>query len=100
MNYSEFKKNLKKEGICGFGLYTDESVMSISISCNTITYLKELQQEEKGYDGTSNFNPYSEATIKTIFLLSKQNFQKTKELMPIIYQLSLVKYWDILNQKT
>ena len=24
--------------------------MSISISCNTITYLKELQQEEKGYD--------------------------------------------------
>lgn len=65
MNYSEFKgnlkkitkdtflkclENLKKEEICGFGLYTDESVMSISISCNTITHLKELQQEEKGYD--------------------------------------------------
>lgn len=43
-------EKLQKEDICGFGLYTDESVMSISISCNTIAYLKELQQEEEGYN--------------------------------------------------
>lgn len=65
MNYSEFKENLKKitkatflkcaknlkaEEICGFGIYTDESVMSMSICCNTLTHLKDLQQEEKGND--------------------------------------------------
>ena len=65
MDYVKFKEELKKvtkntfggclerisgNELCGFGLYTDESVMSISVSCNILSHLKELQDEEEGYD--------------------------------------------------
>ncbi|MFK6999563.1 DUF4303 domain-containing protein [Flavobacterium oreochromis] len=65
MNYIELKEKLKevtkitfsgclerisKDELCGFGLYTDESVLSLSVSCNINQHLKELQDEEEGYD--------------------------------------------------
>jgi hypothetical protein len=65
MNYIELKEKLKeatkntytgclerisKNELCGFGLYTDESVLSLSVSCNIKQHLEELQKEEEGYD--------------------------------------------------
>lgn len=64
-DYNTFKIELKKvtkntfggclervsrDELCGFGLYTDESVLSLSVSCNILSHLKELQDEEEGYD--------------------------------------------------
>ena len=58
-NFEQFKSKLKKstekvflqlkekhKDICAFGLYSDESAMSISISYNTKNHLQEIQDED------------------------------------------------------
>lgn len=41
-------ERLDEKEIAGFGLYSDTSAMTISVSCNTFKHLKELQEDEEG----------------------------------------------------
>jgi Domain of unknown function (DUF4303) len=65
INYKEFKAELKDktratfvgcldrlsvQEIAGFALYSDASAMTISVSCNTVKHLKEMQEEEEGHN--------------------------------------------------
>jgi Domain of unknown function (DUF4303) len=49
------KLNIKD--ISGFALYSDNSAMTISVSCNTYEHLKEMQEEEKGYNEYFKWTP-------------------------------------------
>ena len=71
-NYTNFEAELKKltgetfnkclqkldaAQFSGFALYSDESAMSISVSCNTQEHLKEALEEEKGHDAYFKWTP-------------------------------------------
>jgi len=47
LTYLGILERLNKEEIAGFALYSDESAMSISVSCNTFQYLEELTYESE-----------------------------------------------------
>lgn len=48
--FEKCKKKINLKEISGFGLYSDNSAMTISISLNTYEHLKEMQEDEPGYD--------------------------------------------------
>lgn len=50
-------EKLDTKEISGFAIYSDTSAMTISISCNTYEHLKEMQQEEKGFDEYYKWTP-------------------------------------------
>jgi hypothetical protein len=51
------KEKLNIKDISGFALYSDNSATTISVSCNTFAYLKEMQEEEEGYDEYFKWTP-------------------------------------------
>lgn len=61
--------------ICGFALYSDTSAMSISVSLNLYDNLKELQEEEEGFDSYFKFTPgewqYEMINAKEFIALTK-----------------------------
>lgn len=82
-NFAQFKSKLKKSiekaflqlkqkhnDICAFGLYSDESAMSISISYNTKNHLKEMwdkDPDEKVYYRWSPGEWFSESYVTDEF---------------------------------